>query len=80
MDTHEKHAYLEAMRKRYQRAKRADKGKVLDEFCPVFDYQLKCAIRLLRRKVMPGKATSAPLSSSWSLPSKPVAASTRCPP
>jgi len=26
MDNHEKHAYLEAIRKRYRRAKRADKG------------------------------------------------------
>src|ERR1035437_5453546 len=28
MDNHEKHAYLEAIRKRYRKAKRADKGKV----------------------------------------------------
>lgn len=26
MDNHEKHAYLAAIRKRYRRAKRADKG------------------------------------------------------
>src|SRR5450759_4920835 len=51
MDNHEKHAYLEAIRKRYRKAKRADKGKVLDEFCSVCSYQRKYAIRLLRRKV-----------------------------
>jgi hypothetical protein len=51
MDNHEKHAYLEAIRKRYRKAKRADKGKVLDEFCSVCSYQHKYAIRLLRRKV-----------------------------
>lgn len=31
MDNHEKHAYLEAIRKRYCRAKRVDKGTILDE-------------------------------------------------
>lgn len=51
MDKHEKQAYLEAIRKRYRRAKRADKGKILDEFCSVCSYQRKYAIRLLRRKV-----------------------------
>src|ERR1039458_7368006 len=51
MDNHEKHAYLEAIRKRYRKAKRADKGKVLDEFCSVCSYQREYAIRLLRRKV-----------------------------
>jgi hypothetical protein len=51
MDNHEKHAYLEAIRKRYRKTKRADKGKILDEFCSVCNYQRKYAIRLLRRKV-----------------------------
>lgn len=50
MDKYEKHAYLEAIRKRYHKAKRADKGKILDEFCSVCSYQRKYAIRLLRRK------------------------------
>lgn len=51
MDNHEKHVYLEAIRKRYRKAKRTDKGKILDEFCSVCSYQRKYAIRLLRRKV-----------------------------
>ncbi len=35
MGRREKQAYLEAIRNRYHKAKRADKGKVLDEFCSV---------------------------------------------
>jgi hypothetical protein len=60
MENHEKHAYLEAIRKRYRKAKRADKGKVLDEFCLVCSYQRKYAIRLLRRKV-----SRAPRRPGW---------------
>jgi hypothetical protein len=51
MDNRKKHAYLEAIRKRYCRAKRVDKEKILDEFCSVCSYQHKFAIRLLRRTV-----------------------------
>ena len=47
MGKHEKRVYLEAIRKRYGRAQRADKGKILDEFCSVCGYQRKYAIRLL---------------------------------
>ena len=47
MGKHEKRVYLEAIRKRYRRARRADKGKILDEFCSVCGYQRKYAIRLL---------------------------------
>ena len=50
MGKHEKRVYLEAIRKRYRRAKRADKGKILDEFCSVCGYQRKYAIRLLGSK------------------------------
>jgi hypothetical protein len=50
MGKHEKRIYLEAIRKRYRRARRADKGKILDEFCSVCGYQRKYAIRLLSRK------------------------------
>ncbi|MEO8996295.1 MAG: hypothetical protein ABI284_02475 [Nitrosospira sp.] len=46
MGKQEKRVYLEAIRKRYRRAKRADKGKILDEFCSVCSYQRKYAIRL----------------------------------
>ena len=47
MGKREKQAYLEAIRNRYHKAKRADKGKILDEFCSVCGYQRKYAIRLL---------------------------------
>ena len=50
MGKHEKRVYLEAIRKRYRRAQRADKGKILDEFCSVCGYQRKYAIRLLGSK------------------------------
>jgi hypothetical protein len=48
MDNHEKHSYLEAILKRYRKAKRADKGKILGEFCSVCSYQRQYAIRLSR--------------------------------
>ena len=50
MGKHEKRVYLEAIRKRYRRAGRADKGKILDEFCSECGYQRKYAIRLLGSK------------------------------
>lgn len=50
MGKHEKRVYLEAIRKRYCRARRSDKGKILDEFCSVCGYQRKYAIRLLGSK------------------------------
>jgi hypothetical protein len=55
MGKHERRVYLEAIRERYRRAKRADKGKILDEFCSVCSYQRKYAIRLLGCK--PVKST-----------------------
>lgn len=61
MGKHERRAYLEQIRGRYQRAKRADKAKILDEFCAVCGYHRKHAIRLLKRrrkaqpKVRPGR-------------------------
>lgn len=51
MGKHEKQAYLEAMRKRYRKTKRADKGKILDEFCSACNYLRNYAFRLLRREV-----------------------------
>lgn len=50
MGKHEKRIYLGAIRGRYRKAKRADKGKILDEFCSVCGYQRKYAIRLLGSK------------------------------
>ncbi|HTJ55661.1 MAG TPA: hypothetical protein VL380_09635 [Nitrosospira sp.] len=35
MGRREKQAYLKAIRNSYHKAKRADKGKILDEFCSV---------------------------------------------
>jgi hypothetical protein len=45
----EKRAYLEAIRHRYQRARRQEKSKILDEFCAVCGYNRKYAIRVLKR-------------------------------
>lgn len=45
----EKRAYLEAIRKRYQKAGRGLKSKILDEFCEVCHYNRKYAIRALSR-------------------------------
>ena len=64
MDKHEKHAYLEAIRKRYRRAKRADKGKILDEFCSVCGYQRKYAIRLVKAQ---GWSSAAPAWASFAI-------------
>lgn len=55
MEKLKKDAYLEAIRKRYRKANKAEKGKILDEFCAVCSYQRKYALRRLhqsfRRKV-----------------------------
>ncbi len=58
MGKHERRVYLEAIRKRYRRARRSDKGKILDEFCSVCGYQRKYAIRLLGSKL--GKSPRRP--------------------
>lgn len=36
MSKQEKHAYLEAIQRRYHKADRASKARILDEFCAVF--------------------------------------------
>ena len=41
--------YTEAVRRRYLRSSKKDKGKILDEFTQVTEYHRKAAIRLLRR-------------------------------
>jgi hypothetical protein len=58
MGKHEKRAYLEAIRKRYRRAKRADKGKILDEFCSVWLSAQVC-------HSVAGKQTSQVTTTSW---------------
>ena len=42
--------YVEALRERYRRASRKEKGRILDEFTQVTGYHRKAAIRLLRRR------------------------------
>ena len=50
MGRKEKAAYLDAIRKRYQKAKRREKKAILDEFCAVCRYNRKYAIRLLGKQ------------------------------
>jgi hypothetical protein len=42
--------YLAAIRGRYRKAGRKEKGAILLEFCPVCDYNRKYAIRILGKK------------------------------
>ena len=49
MGNKEKRAYLAAIRGRYEKAKRAVKTAILDEFCAVCGLCRKYAIRLLNR-------------------------------
>ena len=49
MSKTEKRAYLDAIRGRYRKAKRADKSKILDEFCAVCGYHRKYALRRLNQ-------------------------------
>jgi hypothetical protein len=63
MTRQEKQAYFDAIYKRYRKATRVDKGKILDEFCAICHYQRKYAIRKLnqsptkRNKRKPGRRT-----------------------
>ena len=45
--------YVEAVRWRYLRSSRKDKGKILDEFTKVTGYHRKAAIRLLHQVEKP---------------------------
>jgi len=45
--------YTEAVRDRYLRAGRKEKGRILDEFTQVTSYHRKAAIRLLYRRKPP---------------------------
>ena len=49
MSKTERRAYLDAIRGRYRKAKRADKSKILDEFCAVCGYHRKYALRRLNQ-------------------------------
>lgn len=46
----EKKAYLQAIQKRYKKAKRKQKAAILDEFCAVCGYNRKYAIRALQKR------------------------------
>jgi hypothetical protein len=41
--------YVQAVRGRYYRASKQEKGRILDEFTKVVGYHRKAAIRLIRR-------------------------------
>jgi hypothetical protein len=47
--------YTEAVRGRYLRASKMEKGRILDEFTKVIGYHRKAAIRLLRRGNQPSR-------------------------
>ena len=56
MSLSEKRAYLEAIRRRYHKASRRNKSKILDEFCAVCGYNRKYAIRTLRKRRLKKRA------------------------
>jgi hypothetical protein len=45
-----KYEYLAAIKPRYRNASRSEKQIILDEFCRVYDYNRKYAIRLINTK------------------------------
>lgn len=47
------HEYAASVRQRYRAGKRADKGKILDEFCAATGLHRKAAIRLVRTESRP---------------------------
>jgi hypothetical protein len=59
MGKKERQAYLNAIRGRYAKAGRTEKGKILDEFCAVCGYARKYALRLLGRSPAKGLAGQA---------------------
>ena len=76
MTRHSIHEYAASVRQRYRRGRRAEKGKILDEFCATTGLHRKAAIRLLRpdrqlktvRRGRPrryGSAVMAPLRLVW---------------
>src|SRR3989441_13349980 len=54
-----KREYVQAIYERYRQARRADEGRILDEFCAVTRYHRKAAIRVLTGPA-PGAARPAP--------------------
>lgn len=60
MGKNERQAYLQAIRHRYHRARKAGKAAILDEFCAVCGYHRKYAIRLLRYRRRPRRRVERP--------------------
>ena len=52
--------YVQAILSRYQQATRAQKSRILDEFCRVCGYHRKAALRKLRRARQPAEARRKP--------------------
>lgn len=50
MSLSERKSYLIAIKRRYLKAKKADKKTILDEFCNICNYNRKYAIRLLNKR------------------------------
>ena len=65
MGKHERRAYLDAIWTRYQRAGKAEKTSILNEFCAVCGYHRKYALRLLcshRKRGKPAAQKPGPVS------------------
>lgn len=60
MGKSERQAYLEAIRKRYKRARKKAKGLILDEFCAVCGYNRKYAVRILNQKKSRSRQSARP--------------------
>ena len=58
MGKQERRAYLEAIRIRYRRARKAGKSTILNEFCAVCGYHRKYALRLLGTQHKRGKGAA----------------------
>ena len=63
MSLAEKRVYLEAIKRRYRLASRAQKSRILDEFCAVCRYNRKYAIRVLGRRRL--KKRNKPGRKPW---------------
>ena len=60
MGHNERQSYLSAIKERYSKAKRADKTKILDEFCAVCGFNRKYAIRILKKERTVSKKRPGP--------------------
>lgn len=60
MSSNAKWEYLRAVYPRYQQASRAERGRILDEFCRVLGYHRKYAVRVLNGPAPPAVRPSRP--------------------